>query len=62
VFPGLLGSAIVAGNVHAFSLWLAACINFMLYLLFTLAAAAIIRALLRRRHSHRDASTSDNLN
>jgi len=62
VFPGLVGSAVVTGNVHAFPLWLAACINFVLYYLFTLAAVAIGRGLLRRIRSHTGASTSDNLN
>jgi hypothetical protein len=32
LFPGILGSAAVAGNAHAFSLGIGAAINFVLYL------------------------------
>jgi len=31
LFPGILGSAAVAGNAHAFSLGMGAAINFVLY-------------------------------
>jgi hypothetical protein len=30
-FPGLIGSMLIAGNVHAFSLWIAAILNGIFY-------------------------------
>jgi len=58
--PGIIGSMALSGNVHAFPLWLAAWINFVLYLLLVLAVGAIIRALLRWMRSRPASSTGDN--
>jgi hypothetical protein len=31
LFPGLIGAVVVSGNVHAFSFWVAAPINALIY-------------------------------
>jgi hypothetical protein len=41
VFPGLLGSMAVAGNAHAFSLWVAAAFNGIFYCSLTWAALSL---------------------
>jgi hypothetical protein len=46
---GLVGSMAIAGNVHAFSLCLAATINFLFYFLLCLAVGTIIQRLRARR-------------
>jgi hypothetical protein len=47
VFPGLLGSMAIGGNAHAFSLWIAAGINFILYFLVVLLICSVSRRILR---------------
>jgi hypothetical protein len=54
LFPGMLGSMAVSGNVHAFHLWVGAVINFILYFLLCWAIAALVGRLhLRFRASRR---------
>ena len=48
VFPGLLGSMVIAGNVHAFSLWLAAGINFVFYFTLVWIICAVSIRIVRR--------------
>jgi hypothetical protein len=48
VFPGLLGSMAIAGNVHAFSLWIAAGINFIFYFTFVWIICAVSIRIVRR--------------
>jgi hypothetical protein len=48
VFPGMLGSIAVGGNAHAFSLWLAAGINFIFYFILVWNICGISRRILRR--------------
>jgi hypothetical protein len=45
VFPGVIGSMAVAGNAHAFSLWIAAGINFILYILVVWLISIILRRI-----------------
>ena len=45
LFPGMLGSMAVSGNVHAFHLWVAAVCNFVLYFLLCWAITALIGRL-----------------
>ena len=48
VFPGLLGSMSVAGNVHAFNLGIAAVLNGILYSGLAWAALKLVSAILVR--------------
>jgi len=48
LFPGLLGSIAIAGNVHAFSLWIAAGINCVFYFLLVRMIWGVSRRILRR--------------
>jgi hypothetical protein len=45
-FPGILGSAGVSGNAHAFSLWIAAGINFIVYFFGVWTICSTFRRLL----------------
>ena len=47
-FPGLLGSIVVAGNVHAFNLWVAAAFNGIFYCFFAWAALSLVSAIVGR--------------
>ena len=47
LFPGLLGSMAIAGNVHAFNLWIAAAINFIFYFLVVWMICSVSRRVLR---------------
>ena len=47
VFPGLIGSIAVGGNAHAFSLWIAAGINFIVYFLVVWMNCNVSRRVLR---------------
>jgi hypothetical protein len=42
IFPGILGSIAIAGNVHAFSLWIAAGINCVFYFLIVLKICHVV--------------------
>jgi hypothetical protein len=46
--PGLLGSMLVAGNAHAFSLWIAAILNGIFYCGLCWVICALSNALLRK--------------
>lgn len=48
VFPGLLGSTAIAGNAHAFILWVAAAFNGIFYCCLTWAALILLTAISRR--------------
>lgn len=48
VFPGILGSIAIADNAHAFSLWVAAGINFIFYLVLIWIICGVSRRILRR--------------
>ncbi len=48
LFPGLLGSMALAGNVHAFSLWVAAAFNGIFYCSLTWAVLSLLTAMSRR--------------
>jgi hypothetical protein len=62
VILGIFGSMMVARNVHAFSLALAAGFNFLFYFLLSLAIGSVIRKLPSRPRPPIEGSTSDNLN
>ena len=47
LFPGLLGSIAIGGNAHAFSLWIAAGINFILYFLVVWMICSVFRRIIR---------------
>jgi hypothetical protein len=47
LFPGLLGSAAIAGNAHAFSLLVASAINFVLYFFVVWMICSVSRRVLR---------------
>jgi len=47
-FPGLMGSMVIAGNVHAFSLWVAAFLNGLFYCGLSWAACALLNSIVRR--------------
>ena len=47
-FPGLLGSMAIAGNAHAFSLWVAAAFNGIFYCCLTWAALSLLTAITGR--------------
>jgi len=49
LLPGLMGSMAIAGNVHAFSLWWAATINFLFYFLVCLAVGTVMQKLRAHR-------------
>jgi phosphotransferase system glucose/maltose/N-acetylglucosamine-specific IIC component len=61
LIPGLIGSMAIAQNVHAFSLTLAACFNFLFYFLLSLAVGSLVGRLRRSYRSHKSASNGDNL-
>lgn len=46
-FPGILGSMAIGGNAHAFSLWVAAGLNFVLYFIFIWSVCKICGLILR---------------
>src|SRR5689334_380100 len=48
VFPGVLGAIAIDGNAHAFSLWIAAGINFIFYFIFVWTICTISRRIPRR--------------
>ena len=48
LFPGLLGSMAIARNAHAFSLWIAAAFNGILYCCVIWAAFSLASAIGRR--------------
>jgi hypothetical protein len=48
LFPGLLGSMAIAGNVHAFSLWFAAAFNGILYCGLIWVALSLFTAISRK--------------
>lgn len=48
LFPGLLASTAIAGNTHAFSLWIAAAFNGILYSILIWAAWSLISAIARK--------------
>src|SRR5580704_7510945 len=48
LFPGLLGSMAIAGNVHAFSLWIAAGINCIFYFLLIWMIWGVSRRIRRK--------------
>lgn len=48
LFPGILGSIAFAGNAHAFSLWIAAGINFIFYFVLVWIICGVSRRILRR--------------
>jgi hypothetical protein len=47
LFPGLLGSMAISGNAHAFSLWIAAGINCIIYFLMVWMICGVSRRILR---------------
>jgi hypothetical protein len=47
-FPGLLGAAAIAGNVHAFNLWVAAGFNGIFYCGIAWAALSLVSVIVRR--------------
>jgi hypothetical protein len=49
LLPGIFGSIVFSGNVHAFHLWLAALVNFTFYFLLCWIAGSLLRKVLRRR-------------
>ena len=51
LMPGLIGSMAFAGNVHAFSLWIAAIINAIFYFLLSAIALRLSEKLIRRFHT-----------
>lgn len=48
LFPGLFGSVVISGNVHAFSLWAVAAINFVFYFVFVWVVCAVATQIVRR--------------
>lgn len=51
LLPGLIGSMAFAGNVHAYSLWIAAVINAIFYFLLSAIAFKLSEKLVRRFHT-----------
>jgi hypothetical protein len=47
-FPGLLGSMAIAGNVHAFSLWIAATVNGVFYFGLCWIICALFNVIMRK--------------
>jgi len=48
LLPGVIGSMAVAGNAHAFSLWIAAIINALFYSLIIWLLGAVLATLRRK--------------
>jgi hypothetical protein len=46
--PGLIGSMAIAGGVHAFSLWIAAILNGLLYFGLSWAAASLFNSIRKK--------------
>ena len=55
LFPGMLASMAVSGNVHAYHLWVASIANFVIYFLVCWAVVALIGKVYRRLSASRHA-------
>ena len=53
ILPGIIGSAALSGNVHAFHLWVAALINCLIYFLLGVLTNRLILRAIKSRTSQR---------